>query len=214
MGGQDGQEDPVETGAVVTRTWRTDDRGRVHVTDDGGPEWLPFPMSATQQTCDHIIARFGDLFRAEADAAGIPWAWLVAMAYRESGGYERAQARDGGSGLFQITDKGLRGGHSDIELYDPQLNTNIAAHYIASLIRRYGHDFPKISAAFNAGSVRPDPKSAWNMHATGDHIDAEVRALNYTLTRTITAPEAAPITQRTGAGPHASDQDPEPPKAA
>lgn len=195
------------------RTWRTDDRGRVHVTDDDGAEFLPFPMATTQRTIEAGIAQFGDLFHAEANAIGIDWAWLVAMAYRESAFNPRAQSRDGGSGLFQITDAGLRAGHSNEELYDPQLNTRIAAHYIASLGRRYANDFPRVSAAFNAGSARPDPKSPWNLHATGDHIDAEVKALNYALTRGEVGPEAEPITLRSGAGAHAGDDEP-PPAAA
>lgn len=187
------------------RTWRTDHRGRIHVTDDG-IEYMPLPTRPGVECCDHIIARFGDIFRSEADAAGIPWEWLVAMARRESGGNPRAQSADGGSGLFQITDKGLRAGHTDEELYDPQRNTRIAARYIAWLARKYGPDFPKVSAAFNAGSVRPDPKSPWNMHATGDHIDVEVAALNYALTRDVGA-EAEPITLRTPAGPHGGEPD-------
>lgn len=188
----------------MTRTWRTDPYGRVHVTDEG-VEWLPFPTAAGQATCDHIAAHYGDMFRAEADGAGIFWVWLVAMAYRESGGNARAQSRDGGSGLFQITDKGLRGGLSDEQLYDAQVNTRIAARYIADLRRRFGNDFPRVSAAFNAGSPRPDPKSPWNLHATGDHILAEVEALNYVCTRGLPAVEAPPIADPLPAGPHASD---------
>jgi hypothetical protein len=138
---------------------------------------------------------------------GVRWEWLIAMAYQESGFNERAVnpevkvgPEDDGVGLFQITHPSLKGrklvngrwegGYTDEQLKDPQLNTTIAARYILDLTKRYGNNFPKISAAFNAGSVRPSDKNPWGMHCTGNHITYEVAALNYTILRGV---EEAPL---------------------
>ncbi len=170
-------------------TWRTDDEGRIRVSEDG-TEWMPYPSMGAIAVINHGIARWGDLFRAEA---GNRWAWLVAMAYQESRFDERAKSIDGGCGLFQITHPSLKGPYSYEQLCEPVLNTRIAAKYIAELERRFGHDFPRISAAFNAGSPRPDATNKWNLHCTKGHIDAEVQALNYTLSRGLPLVEAPPI---------------------
>lgn len=136
--------------------------------------------------CESGIARWGDPFRAWG--LGVDWKRLIAMAYQESGFNPNIMSgfHDGGVGLFQITNKALKGGHTDEQLKDPQLNTTIAANYILDLQRRYGADaasWPKISAAFNAGSVRPDSTNRWNMHCTAGHIDSEVACLNYCILR-------------------------------
>lgn len=206
----------------MTRTWRTDSYGRVRVTDDG-IEWMPFPSAASQNALEDGIAKWGTLFSdevAKSPVAQAPigaltytrlMAWLFAMAKRESGFHERARnnegtpenPRDDGIGLFQITSRQLKGNYTDEELFDPALNTRVAIAYILALVHLYGTDFPRISAAFNAGSPRPDPKSPWNLHATGNHIDEEVESLNHVLSRRAPMVEAPPVPDTLPSGPHA-----------
>lgn len=180
-------------------TWRYDDRGRVHVQENG-VEWMPYPGPETKARLEAIIARRSDMFRAIGDRYGVHWAILIAMDWRESNDNPTAvnqedpkNPNDNGIGLFQITSKSLKGSHSDEQLKDPQLNTEIAAKYIADLQKSYPDDAVKVFCAFNAGSCRPDPMSKWNLHASPGHIDAEVMALNYVLSRDAPLVEAPQI---------------------
>lgn len=108
-------------------------------------------------------------------------AQVAAMIWRESAGNPRAFRREPngwtGVGLLQITHPHLKGGKTDEELMVPAVNLEIGCRYIAALTRKYG-DFPRVSAAFNAGSPRGRAGDPWNLYCTGDHVDAEVRALN------------------------------------
>lgn len=198
-------------------TWRTDSEGRVWRRMGDGPEECPVPSSAANARIEAGIARWSDSFRAWG--MGVRWEWLIAMAYQESAFSPTARNREGtddpsndGVGLFQITHPSLKGrkllaqldgtkrwvgGYTDEQLMDPQLNTTIACRYILELSRKYGPDFPKVSAAFNAGSVRPPQTPAhenpWGMHMTQGHVESEVRCLNYTIGRGLpTGADVAP----------------------
>lgn len=164
------------------RVWGSDSRGRVWVSDGGGPQYMPTATGSSAALIDRGVAQYGALFQQMGREYGVPSAWLVAMAKRESGFNPRAQAADGGWGMFQITDAGLKGGRTFEQLADPVVNTQVAAKYLSSLRLRYGDDFPTISASFNAGSPRPSSQNKWNLVSTGDHIDDEVASLNYALT--------------------------------
>lgn len=150
---------------------------------------------------DQVEAKWGGMCRVYSEAYGLPDGWIQAMIYRESGGNEGAFRREPngwtGIGLLQITYPALKGhrkvtengvsrwvgGKSDEEVFRPSTNLDIGAKYIASLMKTYGNDFPKVAAAFNAGSVRPSNENPWGMHSTGNHISAEVAALNYWIRR-------------------------------
>lgn len=180
-------------------TWRTDDRGRVHVKENG-IEWMPYPGPEMKARLEAIISRRSDMFRAIGGRHSVNWAWLIAMDFRESNDNPSAvnqedpkNPNDNGVGLFQITAKSLKAGHSDEQLKDPLLNTEIAAKYIAGLSKTYNGDFVRVSCAFNAGSCRPDASNKWNLHVTPGHIDTEVLALNYVLSREAPLVEAVPI---------------------
>ncbi len=180
-------------------TWRADDRGRIHVKENG-IEWMPYPGPEVKARLEAIIARRSDMFREIGGRHGVHWAVLVAMDWRESNDNPGAvnqedpkNPNDNGIGLFQITSRSLKGDHTDEQLKDPQLNTEIAAVYIARLQKTYAGDFVRVSCAFNAGSCRPDPSNKWNLHVTPGHIDAEVMALNYVLSRDEPLVEAPPI---------------------
>ncbi len=189
-------------------TWRTDDRGRIHVKENG-IEWMPYPGPEVKARLEAIIARRSDMFREIGGRHGVHWAWLIAMDWRESNDNPGAvnqedpkNPNDNGIGLFQITNRSLKGDHTDEQLKDPQLNTEIAAKYIADLSKRYNGDFVRVSCAFNAGSCRPDPTNKWNLHVTPGHIDAEVMALNYVLSRDEPLVEAPPIDLAAADDPH------------
>jgi hypothetical protein len=206
------------------RGWRTRSDGAIEVTKADGTAFVPILTSAKDiALCDHGIARWSDPFRVWG--LGVRWEWLIAMAYQESrfnpnaiNPEVKAGPEDDGVGLFQITHPSLKGrrqekkldgtpywtgGYTDEQLKDPQLNTTIASRYILDLMRRYGNNFPKISAAFNAGSVRPSDKNPWGMHCTGAHITYEVAALNYTILRGV---EEAPLFDLVNVAREADDQ--------
>ena len=134
-----------------------------------------------------VEERWGPLCREIGAKYLLPDGWLQAMIWRESGGNQWARNREGtddsrddGIGLLQITSKALKGNWTDPQLFEPRRNIEIGAKYISWLasLGSIKGDFPKVAAAFNAGSVRDSSRNRWGMVSTGNHVDEEVRALN------------------------------------
>jgi soluble lytic murein transglycosylase-like protein len=189
--------------------WKMEEDGRVLVSDlPDGPWHAPLLAPADAKVLDAVEARWGDICRAAAARHGLPDGWLQAHIYRESGGNDRAfrQERnpDGtaivrkgrpltGIGLLQVTDPGLKGIHTDEQLYDPQLNLEIGAAHMAYLARRYDFDFPKVAAAYNAGAVYDTAMNRWGMKQTTGHVSAEVAALNTWLSRGLSAQDKTQV---------------------
>lgn len=71
---------------------------------------------------------------------------------------------------------GFRGKPED--LYDPAVNIDAGAAYMASQVKMHHWDPPKIGAAYNAGSVRATTQNAWGLHTFGDHLDRWIPAYN------------------------------------
>lgn len=187
---------PIDTGAEVRPfevercsmySWRIDPQSQlVIVRTDGGPEWTP-DTKTYAHVADTVDARWRELATPIAEQHAVPVDGILAMICQESQGNPRAFRRepDGqtGVGLLQITNKGLKGHYSDAELFDPALNIEIGAGYAAYQARRYHTDdgrpdWPKVFAAYNAGSVRPGPNQ-WNLFCYGSHVDAEVAFYNH-----------------------------------
>jgi hypothetical protein len=175
--------------------WRHKEDGQVVIWDcPSGPEHAPVLHESLHKSFDYVVIRWRPKCEYLSLQFNIPDGWILAMIWRESGGNPRAFNPDGGRGLLQITSPALKADHTDEELYNPDVNLNIGARYIVNLIRRYGHDFPRVSAAFNAGSVRPSTKNPWNMVQTTGHVSSEVAALNYYLqTKALTPDEKREI---------------------
>jgi soluble lytic murein transglycosylase-like protein len=169
-------------------------------------ERAPTLHGAETRVMDKIEEQWGDRCRAHSVQRQIPDGWLQAMIYRESGGKERAfrQEPNGwtGIGLFQITHPSLKlrkydwkserwvGGLTDEQVFDPETNIGIAAKYITGFIVIYGNNFPRVAAAFNAGSAKATDANPWGLVQTAGHVSAEVAALNYYLsTKTQSPPE-------------------------
>lgn len=176
---------------TATIGWRRRDEDGLWMIWDlpNGAEHAPMlePGSPQARIVDAVEEQWGDLCRAIGGRNGIPDGWLQAMIYRESGGNQYARNQEGtpgypaddGIGLMQITSPALKGHMADEELFKPVINIGIGARYAADLGHRYGWDFPRVAAAFNAGSVQPSSKNRWGMVQTTGHVDAEVLALNY-----------------------------------
>jgi soluble lytic murein transglycosylase-like protein len=174
--------------------WKQDEDGRVLVADlPDGPWHAPVLAPADAKVLEAIEGKWGAICRAAAAKHGLPDGWLQAHIYRESGGNARAfrQERDQngvaimrqgrpltGIGLLQITSPELKSHWRDEQLYDPATNLDIGAAYMATLAKRYDFDFPKVAAAYNAGSVRVSSANPWGMVQTTGHVSSEVAALN------------------------------------
>ena len=88
--------------------------------------------------------------RHEAQAAGIPPLLFVRQIQQESGFNPRAVSRAGAIGIAQFmpeTAKGL-----GINPWNPNASLKGAARLMASYVKRYGGDYSKALAAYNAGS--------------------------------------------------------------
>lgn len=180
--------------------WKTNEYGLIVVTKEDGTEFVPTLTGKYADTMSSVIARWSDVVRPIAEQFGIIDRWMLAMIYQESAGNPRAYRKEPngwtGIGLLQITHPSLKAGHSDEQLYDPQLNLTIGTRYVRDIARRpeVAWDWPKVAATFNAGSVRPNPKSEWNLYCYGNHVDAEVSAQNYVVLRALTAEQhSAPL---------------------
>lgn len=163
--------------------WRTEEDGTVVVTEPPAVIDVVLKLEGVQeQAMARVEDNWGDMCREAAAGKGIPDGWLQAMIYRESGGNPMAFRREPngwtGVGLLQITHPSLKRGEPDSEIFFPRTNLSIGADFVAGLMKRYGNDFPRIAAAFNAGSIRETDANPWGMHSTGNHITAEVSALN------------------------------------
>ncbi len=199
-------------GFLIRWGWRKREDGYWVVWDlPDGPERVMMPPAEMQKVVDYVERTWGDLDRRVGAEFGLPDGWLQCHEARESGGNAKARNPEGtpdpgndGIGLFQITYPGLKGrhevskgvwigGYSDVELQDPERNTRIAARYMRDLAKMYDWDFPKVSAAFNAGSVHLPNDAAhdnpWNMHMTSGHVTSEVSFYNYWLSKYGSAPE-------------------------
>lgn len=168
--------------ATPTIGWRKREDGMIVVWDlPAGAEYAPLPPAEQRRQIDAVEKQWGELCREIGQRHLLPDGWLQAMIWRESGGDPRAHSFDGGFGLLQITSPALKGNRTAEELFDPRTNVEIGARYISWLASLPGvkGDFPKVSAAFNAGSVQPTHANRWGMVSTGNHIDSEVMALNY-----------------------------------
>lgn len=181
-------------GPMAAYTWKTREDGVIVVREAGAPDDRILTLSGPNaEGMEAVEARWGDLCRRKGQPHGIPDGWLQAMIWRESGGNPKARnperlpgPEDDGVGLGQITATALKGWHTIQELEDPDVNVEIMAGFVEALMKRYGRDFPRVAAAYNAGSVHPPYKgfeNPWNMHCSPGHITAEVSALNYLLMR-------------------------------
>lgn len=170
-----------------------------------GAEVAPMLSEVLRSGLDKVEERWGDLCREIGGRHQLPDGWLQAMIWRESAGNPRAfrqeRNQDGtaryvagrlltGVGLMQITSPALKKSRTDTELFDPALNIELGARYVAELASRPDcrgkdgvPDFARIAAAFNAGSVRDSSRNRWGMVQTTGHVDAEVAAYNYWLAR-------------------------------
>lgn len=194
------------------KSWRTEASGIIVVTLADGTEKIP---SLTTQAHIDTMRRIQGMatyrgrsfdIGASTTTVSTKWGlrveWIRSMVFQESGGNPYARnpeklpgPEDDGVGLLQITNLGLKAGYTDAQLEDPETNLNIGCRYIVrSLMARYGDNFPKISASFNAGSVHPPLKgyeNEWNMHCTRGHIDSEVAALNWQILDVMDAAQKA-----------------------
>jgi len=190
---------PYEEIGCTMYTWRIDERRLIVIRADGGPEFVPVLRGANAQSMNSVMARWTTIASPIATSKIIPFEVILAMIWQESKGNPGAfrQEPDGqtGIGLMQITNRSLKAGHSDVELYDPKLNIRIGTEYVAVLVNRYGTDWPKIFAAFNSGSVRPSTKNQWGMVCTHGHVDGEVAAYNYAIEQELDAAQRALMAQ-------------------
>lgn len=171
-------------------TWRTDPYGLIWVTTGAEPEHVLLLGMKDAAVMDSVIARWEPLAIANEKRASVPRGWILSMIWRESGGNPTARnvenltvPDDDGVGLCQLTIRYFAGGRSVAQLMEPATNVAIASDHIAQLSKKYAGDFPKVSAAYNAGSVRPSDHNPFGMVSTGNHIEAEVAALNSYITR-------------------------------
>jgi soluble lytic murein transglycosylase-like protein len=191
-------------------TWRTREDGMILIQDlPGAAERAPILAASEARIMDRVEEQWGPLCRQVGEAYGLPDGWIQATIYQESGGKADARNKEGtsldptddGIGLMQITHPSLKGrrrisvdgstkwvgGKTDAELFVPGTNLTIGAKYLSEQFKRYGNDFPRVAAAFNAGSARPpgdkDHENPWWLHSTGSHVSNEVAALNYWISK-------------------------------
>jgi len=100
-----------------------------------------------------------DVARATAEAEGVPYLLLLAVASAESGGRAHARSRAGAVGLMQLlpgtaADMARAGGEPTPDLTDPETSLRLGARYLAIQLRRFEgrpHARDLALCAYNAG---------------------------------------------------------------
>jgi|WetSurMetagenome_2_1015567.scaffolds.fasta_scaffold340736_2 soluble lytic murein transglycosylase-like protein len=108
----------------------------------------------------NVKKNYGPMIREKARQKGVPEKLALAIASSESGGNPRAINTDNADGsidrgLFQLNDRGLGHGFSEADLFDPEVNTEIALTKLAELIKKYG-DLKTGLIAYQIGPSRVD----------------------------------------------------------
>ncbi|MDR6952509.1 soluble lytic murein transglycosylase-like protein [Ancylobacter sp. 3268] len=145
-------------------------------------------------TVSTIWDRFGPSCAASAKKYGVPVELIVATIATESSGNPNArraepQINDESVGLMQTLvgtarDATGRTGLRADDLLDPALSIDAGTAYIAKQRSSTQLDPPRVSAAYNAGSLKRDDAAAnrWKLHCfprgTGQHIDRFVAWFN------------------------------------
>lgn len=129
-----------------------------------------------------VVFRWLDLVERVAREKNVPAAWILAMVYAESRGDEKAEAKDGGWGLMQITHPSLKAGRTKDQVFDPYTNLSIGAGVIASHAR-FTQDIAALASCYNAGGKafgqpHASLESVWGMRETKGHISRVVAANN------------------------------------
>jgi soluble lytic murein transglycosylase-like protein len=176
-------------------------RGGVVVT-------LPAAEIAIWKTRVHTA--LGSAIAAAAAKAKVAPAWIEAIVYAESAGNPAAlriePSGQTGVGLMQITDPGLKAGHTDAELMDPGLNLAIGTAFVARLVAQGNADLVAVASAYNCGPgadgrAKPSTGNPWGLCAAAGYLDRVAGAANAAIAAGVAAtPGAAPQTRPGGPG--------------
>lgn len=159
--------------------WKTLPDGRIQV-DTTIPE-LAGGLPDKVWSWRDLAAKYGKAY-------GVPTHWILGTIYAESGGNPNAlNVRDTphGAGLMQITDPSLRAGHTDAELFDPDLNLRIGVAFLGRLVSsgpERARDLIAVSSRYNAGQKLDGSPHAggepWGYRESKGHIARVVAAAN------------------------------------
>jgi hypothetical protein len=184
-------------------TYEILDDGRVSVNGT-----IPVLAGQPRKDLTTELRLYGAAIAEKAAEYGVPFPQLVGLAHGEgvipvarNRGIPEEEAQnivseDGGHGVFQITNEGLKkdasGRHlSSAEILDLDINADIAARYIRTIRGGpAGDDLVRIAATYNAGSLRP-PKivTPWPFHTfRPNYIDEVVAANNTVITEGLSPP--------------------------
>ena len=199
--------------------WSNEPNGVVSVSWDGENYVVPILAGKQAEAGTRAIARWEPLITEICattrgyEGMPLPVPYAVAVVISESQGYERAFRKEldkngkprvdqngrplTGVGLTQITAPGLKGSHSDEELFEPRLNLTIGLRHLANYWRT-GIDLVATASMYNAGAMQngrpwPSEKSPYGFREymefgkhgeiTYDHITQVLRANNYYVLR-------------------------------
>ncbi len=95
-------------------------------------------------------SQYDDLIKQAADEAGVPPALVKAVAKAESGFNPQATSGAGAQGLMQLM-PGTARGLGVTDPFDPLQSLRGGAKYLRQQLDRFGGDYPKAIAAYNAG---------------------------------------------------------------
>lgn len=131
---------------------------------------------------------YWELIKKEADDHRLDPFLVAGLIHQESLFTPDALSSAGAVGLMQImpsTGKnvaariGMKGFRASW-LKDPEMNIRIGTAYLASLVDRYGTDWHKVLANYNAG---PQPVAVWTARMPRADMDEFVETINYRETR-------------------------------
>lgn len=160
------------------------------VTLSGTPVGLLAAEATILRT--NVVARWGSNIRTAAAATDpkLPWWWVAGVIYAESAGNSKAFRTEPtgqtGVGLMQLTDPGLKAGHSDAELLDdPILNLRIGTQFLARLRRNGNTELPEVASAYNCGpdahGLAKKASNRWGLCEANGYLERVVGGANTAL---------------------------------
>ncbi|OXY83215.1 transglycosylase SLT domain-containing protein [Oceanimonas doudoroffii] len=149
--------------------------------------------SISAKAWDQLDLRFPvvyrDIFRSQARRLAVEESTLFAIARQESAFYEQARSPVGAGGLMQLMPAtaretarkyGIRDYQGAADVYRPEVNVQLGAHYFKELLQRYQGNRVAAIAAYNAG---PGRINRWLANSGSRPLDVWVENIPYRETR-------------------------------
>ena len=146
---------------IVDETYQAFQKLATYLADIGVIDAASAPMTGTDEWSQTRTGGWGNRYNAlinkTAMETGLPPGLLWAVMQAESSGIATKVSPKGASGLMQLMPGTFEQyGHKGANIFNPEENIYAGGQFLKHLRSRYGSDWDKVLAAYNAGPGRVD----------------------------------------------------------